>query len=135
MTRLWTKHLLRNKYVQKLLKLVRNDGKLLVKIVNNDLREEIEAIFDELKKSNRGKPPIFKPHQLLSLVIYALANKVKYATEIARKSKDILTQIFCDLEKETSHDTVSRFLRKLILVEPDAKFRKRMGGAERIANK
>jgi hypothetical protein len=121
--------------VQKLLKLVRNDGKLLVEIVNNDLREEIEAIFDELKKSNRGKPPIFKPHQLLSLVIYALANKVKYATEIARKSKDILTQIFCDLEKETSHDTVSRFLRKLILVEPDAKFRKRMGGAERIANK
>jgi transposase len=104
------KTLLENKWVKSFLKFVHNRGKGILERVDlgflNDLFQKGE--------SERGRPPTYRPEQNFKAVVYGYAQGKYEATEIARLMEDGVARSVCGyMEGTPSHDTLSRFLRKL----------------------
>ena len=105
--------LLENKWVKKFLKLVHNRGKGILDKVDLGF---LSSLFQKLK-SRRGRPPVYMPEQNFKAVLYGYAHEKYQATEIARLMRDAVARTVCGyMEGTPSHDTLSRFLRKLAKV-------------------
>jgi len=105
------KTLLENKYVKSFLKFVHNRGKGILDMVN------LGFLDDLFPGSSRGRPPAYLPEQNFKAVVYGYAHEKYEATEIARLMEDGVARSVCGyMEGTPSHDTLSRFLRKLATV-------------------
>jgi transposase len=102
------KTLLENKYVKRFLNFVHNRGKGILDMVN------LGFLNDLFPRSRRGRPPTYLPEQNFKAVLYGYAHEKYEATEIARLMEDGVARSVCGyMEGTPSHDTLSRFLRKL----------------------
>lgn len=102
------KTLLENKYVKRFLNFVHNRGKGILEMVN------LGFLNDLFPRSRRGRPPTYLPEQNFKAVLYGYAHEKYEATEIARLMEDGVARSVCGyMEGTPSHDTLSRFLRKL----------------------
>jgi transposase len=105
--------LLENRWVKRFLKFVHNRGKGILERVDLGF---LNGLFQKLK-SRRGRPQVYRPKQNFKAVLYGYAHGKYQATEIARLMKDGVARSVCGyLERNPSHDTLSRFLRKLARV-------------------
>ena len=103
------KALLENRWVKRFLRLVRNRGKEILGRVDLSF---LNSLFQ--RPGKRGRPPIYNPEQNFKAVIYGYANGRHQATEIARLREDGVARVACGyLHWTPSHDTLSRFLKKL----------------------
>jgi len=103
--------LLENKYVKSFLKFVHNRGKGILDMMN------LGFLNDLFPRSRRGRPPTYLPEQNFKAVVYGYAHEKYEATEIARLMEDGVARSVCGyMEGTPSHDTLSRFLRKLATV-------------------
>lgn len=76
----------------------------------------LNSLFQKLK-ARRGRPQVYLPEQNFKAVLYGYAYEKYQATEIARLMKDAVARSVCGyVEEAPSHDTLSRFLRKLAKV-------------------
>jgi len=104
--------LLENRWVKRFLRFVRNRGKEILERVDLGF---LDSLFK--RAGRRGRPPVYTPQQNFKAVIYGYANWRHHATEIARLMEDGVAGAACGyLHGAPSHDTLSRFLRRLASV-------------------
>lgn len=99
------KSLFNNKWVKKLIKFTQKEDKLL-NAINLDF---IDILFEKQKKTKRGRKKLYKLSKTFKLVIDGFQNGRTAATEIARFAQDILIKAKHELNRNISHDTISRF--------------------------
>lgn len=107
------KTLLENKWVRRFLRLVHNRGKDILERVDLSF---LGQVFTRLK-SKRGRPPRYQAESNFKAIVYGYAQGKLHATEVARLMEDGVARAVCGyLGKTPSHDTLSRFLRRLAKV-------------------
>ena len=99
------KSLFDNKWVKKLIKFTQKEDKLLNSVNLNF----IDKLVEQDKKTNRGRKREYKLSKIFKLVIDGFRNGRTAATEIARFAQDILVKAKHELNRNISHDTISRF--------------------------
>ena len=99
------KSLFNNKWVKKLIKFAQREDKLLNSVNLNF----VDKLAEQDKKTNRGRKREYKLSKIFKLVIDGFRNGRTAATEIARFAQDILVKAKHELDKNISHDTISRF--------------------------
>lgn len=96
---------LNNKWGKRLINLFRKENKLL-KAVDFSF---VDKLFEENKKSKRGKKKQYLPSQLFRLCLEAFQKGRTSAKSIERYVREPLVKILHELEDYVSHDVISRF--------------------------
>lgn len=114
------KALLENKWVKWFLRLVHNRGKEILERVDLGF---LSQVFEGLE-SKRGRPLKYQTESNFKALVYGYAQGKRCVTEVARLVEDGVARSVCGYMEDTpSHDTLSRFLRKLAEVVEEV-FRK-----------
>ena len=100
--------LLEKGWVRDVFSKVKSKGKAI--LTHLDL-SYVNNLYDERKKSNRGRPPDYSPEIKLRSILYCLASNVKKIRPMARKLRETLAWLICRFTKSSpSASTLSRFL-------------------------
>jgi len=85
-----------------------------LEIIQNKIDWEILASIIPKKRHKKGKKPDYSENQLLRIVILQDIEMIEFDTDMERKLKNSSEyRKFCSLTEVPSHDTISRFKRKL----------------------
>lgn len=108
--------LLEKGWVRDVFSKVKSKGKAL--LAHLDL-SYVNRLYDEMKKSNRGRPPEYPPEMKLRSILYCLASNVKKIRSMARKLRETIPWVICGFtESSPSASTLSRFLSFLgVIIE------------------
>jgi hypothetical protein len=103
--------LLEKGLVRDFLSKVKSKGKAILKHLDLSF---INEIYDEIKDTNRGRPPDYLPEVKLKGILYSLASGVKKIRGMARKLRETLARLICGFKDSSpSAPTISRFFQFL----------------------
>ena len=103
--------LLDNPIVQELLEILENEGKAILQSL--DL-EYVDRLFEEQKRTKRGRPRTYSPSDDLRAILYGLAEGKNALRAIARTVQTTTAQVFLGLENGgMSYSTLERFWHQL----------------------
>lgn len=103
--------LLEKGLVRDFLSKVKSKGKAILKHLDLSF---INDFYDEIKDTNRGRPPDYLPDAKLRGVLYCLASGTKKIRGMARKLRETLARLICGFQEDTpSAPTISRFYQFL----------------------
>jgi len=103
--------LLEKGLVRDFLSKVKSKGKAILKHLDLSF---INDFYDEIKDTNRGRPPDYLPDAKLRGVLYCLASGIRKVRGMARKLKETLAMLICGFQDGTpSAPTISRFFHFL----------------------
>lgn len=90
---------------------IKSKGKAILKHLDFSF---INDFYDEIKGTNRGRPPDYLPDAKLRGILYCMASGIRKVRGMARKLKETLAMLICDFQDNTpSAPTISRFFRFL----------------------
>ncbi len=103
--------LLEKGLVRDFLSKVKSKGKVILKHLDLSF---INKIYDEIKDTNRGRPPDYRPEAKFRGVLYCLASGSRKIRGMARKLRETLAKLICGFKENTpSAPTISRFFQFL----------------------
>jgi transposase len=103
--------LLEKGLVRDFLSKVKSKGKAILKHLDLSF---VNDLFDEMKDTNRGRPPDYLPEDKLKGILYSLASGVKKVRGMARKLRETLARLICGFKDGSpSAPTISRFFQFL----------------------
>ena len=103
--------LLEKGLVRDFLSKVKSKGKAILKHLDLSF---INDLYDEMKDTDRGRPPDYLPDAKLRGVLYCLASGVRKIRGMARKLRETLAKLICGFQDSTpSAPTISRFYQFL----------------------
>jgi transposase len=103
--------LLEKGLVRDFLSKVKSKGKVILKHLDLSF---INDFYEEVKDTNRGRPPDYLPEAKLRGVLYCLAGGIRKVRGMARKLKETFAMLICGYQDGTpSASTISRFFQFL----------------------
>ena len=90
---------------------VKSKGKAILKSLDLSF---VNDLYDEIKDTNRGRPPDYLPDAKLRGILYCVASGTRKVRGMARKLKETLAKLICGFKNSTpSAPTISRFFQFL----------------------
>jgi|GEM_PF-330996 len=105
--------LLENPIVQELLEILENEGKAVLQHLELSY---IDRLFEQNKKTNKGRPRTYPPSDNLRALLYGLAEGKHTLRGISRTIKTSVAQVFLGLDNGMSYATLNRFWHKFATV-------------------
>ncbi|MBU0497255.1 MAG: transposase [Candidatus Thermoplasmatota archaeon] len=105
--------LLENPIVQELLEILENEGKAVLQHIDLSY---INQLFEQRKKTKKGRPRTYLPSDNLKALLYGLAEGKHTLRGISRTIKTSVAQVFLGLEDGMSYATLNRFWHQFATV-------------------
>jgi hypothetical protein len=98
--------LLENPIVQELLEILENEGKAVLQHIDLSY---INQLFEQRKKTKKGRPKTYPPSDNLKALLYGLAEGKHTIRGISRTIRTSVAQVFLGLGDGMSYATLNRF--------------------------
>lgn len=105
--------LLENPIVQELLEILENEGKAVLQHLEFSY---INQLFEQRKKTKKGRPRTYPPSNNLRALLYGLAEGKHTLRGISRTIRTSVAQVFLGLDDGMSYATLNRFWHKFATV-------------------
>jgi len=105
--------LLENPIVQELLEILENEGKAVIQHLELSY---IDQLFEQRKKTKKGRPRTYPPSADLKALLYGLAEGKHTLRGISRTIKTSVAQVFLGLDDGMSYATLNRFWHQFATV-------------------
>lgn len=98
--------LLENPIVQEFLEILENEGKAVLQHLE---LKYIDQLFEQRKKTKKGRPRTYPPSDDLKALLYGLAEGKHTIRGISRAIRTSVAQVFLGLDDGMSYATLNRF--------------------------
>jgi hypothetical protein len=105
--------LLENPIVQELLEILENEGKAVLQHLELSY---IDQLFEQRKKTKKGRPRTYLPSDDLKALLYGLAEGKHTLRGISRTIRTSVAQVFLGLDEGMSYATLNRFWHQFATV-------------------
>jgi len=105
--------LLENPIVQDLLEILENEGKAVLQHIDLSY---INQLFEQRKKTKKGRPKTYPPSDNLKALLYGLAEGKHTLRGISRTIRTSVAQVFLGLDDGMSYATLNRFWHQFAVV-------------------
>jgi hypothetical protein len=105
--------LLENPIVQELLEILENEGKAVLQHLEFSY---IDQLFEQRKKTKKGRPRTYPPSDNLRALLYGLAEGKHTLRGISRTIRTSIAQVFLGLDDGMSYATLNRFWHQFATV-------------------
>ena len=105
--------LLENPIVQELLEILENEGKAVLQHIDLSY---INQLFEQRKKTKKGRPKTYPPSDNLKALLYGLAEGKHTLRGISRTIRTSVAQVFLGLDDGMSYATLNRFWHQFAVV-------------------
>jgi hypothetical protein len=105
--------LLENPIVQELLEILENEGKAVLQHLELSY---IDQLFEQRKKTKKGRPRTYLPSDDLKALLYGLAEGKHTLRGISRTIRTSVAQVFLGLDDGMSYATLNRFWHQFATV-------------------
>jgi hypothetical protein len=105
--------LLENPIVQELLEILENEGKAVLQHLELTY---IDQLFEQRKKTKKGRPRTYPPSDNLRALLYGLAEGKHTLRGISRTIRTSVAQVFLGLDDGMSYATLNRFWHQFATV-------------------
>lgn len=105
--------LLENPIVQELLEILENEGKAVLRHLELSY---IDRLFEQNKKTKKGRPRTYPPSDNLKALLYGLAEGKHTLRGISRTIRTSVAQVFLGLDDGMSYATLNRFWHQFATV-------------------
>ncbi len=105
--------MLENPIVQELLEILENEGKAVLQHLEFSY---INQLFEQRKKTKKGRPRTYPPSDNLRALLYGLAEGKHTLRGISRTIRTSVAQVFLGLDDGMSYATLNRFRHQFAVV-------------------